>query len=304
MTDGILIGIIGILLLVILYLLYRLWTERRELRAFTKQLHEIREEGQNRLVLVDTFHKDICGLANEINQYTEQEQKSIKQAEEDRQHTRMVVAGISHDFRTPLTSAMGYMQMVRSSEELSGQNEEYLDIAIEKTRYLKELSDEFFALSVIENRREEDKQELSMRKVLENVTLGQYDWIQERKLSFQVQLTEDLCMMRAAEVDLIRLFENLYSNARKYAVNYLAAELRKSEGRIILSMENDTERNARLDTEAIFRPFERMEDTTAKGNGLGLYVAKRIVENYNGDIQAELPEDGVFRLKVILWSGE
>ena len=69
------------------------------------------------------------------------EKELLEKAKEDRQSVKMMVAGISHDFRTPLTAAMGYMQMVRRSPEITEKNGEYLDIAIDKTKYLKDLSD-------------------------------------------------------------------------------------------------------------------------------------------------------------------
>lgn len=289
-----------ILLFAVIVVFVRYIRLKRQLKSFTKQLREIRNEDQNRLISVDSFDKDYVNLANELNLYVHKEQTIIKNVENDRQHMKMLVAGISHDFRTPLTSATGYMQMVRRAEHISGKDAEYLDIAIDKTKHLKELSDEFFALSLLDVRREEDMETLSFKAVLENVTLGQYDWINQRGLDFSADIADESCMVKAVEVDLVRLLENLYSNARKYAVSRLHVALKVTESGLWLCMENDTDGAMGTDIDNIFEPFEHKGEWGTAGSGLGLYVAKRIVEHYGGDIKAVFKEDSVFRMELVL----
>ena len=135
------------IILLIILLAAKIVINEKQLKDFKDQLHEIRTENQNRLISVDTFGSSYTELAKELQQYVEDEKRLIKKAEEDRQSVNMMVAGISHDFRTPLTSATGYLEMAEESGELSEKNSEYINTALRKMRYLKELSDEFFALS-------------------------------------------------------------------------------------------------------------------------------------------------------------
>ena len=110
---------------------------------------------------------------------------------------------------------MGYIQLAEKDEGLSEETEENLKKAYDKTKYLKELSDEFFALSIMENRSEEELSEISFKRLLENITLEQYEWTVKANMKFVADITEDPCMIRAAEVDMTRLLLNLYSNAKK-----------------------------------------------------------------------------------------
>lgn len=285
--------------ILITILVAKIVINEKQLKSFKDQLHEIRTENQNRLISVESFGKGYTELAKELQQYVEDEKKLIEKVEEDRQSVNMMVAGISHDFRTPLTSATGYLQMAEESGELSGKNAEYVDTALRKMRYLRELSDEFFTLSLIESSKRDESEILSLKKHLENVTLDQYEWIEKRGLEFTADIGDDACEINAVEVDILRLLENLYSNARKYAKSRLRVELKKSD-KIILRLSNDTDIIRSEEIENIFKPFHRASSGEAEGSGLGLYVAKRIVEKYGGEIRASMEED-IFTIELI-WS--
>ena len=280
-------------------LVVRLIRRRRQLALFTEQLREIREEKQNRLIRVEQFDKDTVALAKELQAYVEEEQALIGKAEEERQAVKTMVAGISHDFRTPLTAASGYVQMTLQDPGLSEKNRAYLEKAMAKTTYLKELSDEFFALSLVEGKEGEETAMLSLRRMLEEVTLSQYEWIEAAGIDFSADLTEDPCEILASEVDVMRLLENLFSNAKKYAKSRVGIRLSKSaEGSAELLFFNDGEFIAGEDMEAIFRPFYRSASGDTPGSGLGLYVVKRIVEKYHGRISARIDENGNFEIKI------
>lgn len=280
-------------------LVVRLIRRRRQLALFTEQLREIREEKQNRLIRVEQFDAGTVALAKELQAYVEEEQALIGKAEEERQAVKTMVAGISHDFRTPLTAASGYVQMTLQDPGLSEKNRAYLEKAMAKTTYLKELSDEFFALSLVEGKEGEETAMLSLRRMLEEVTLSQYEWIEAAGIDFSADLTEDPCEILASEVDVMRLLENLFSNAKKYAKSRVGIRLSKSaEGSTELLFFNDGEFIAGEDMEAIFRPFYRSASGDTPGSGLGLYVVKRIVEKYHGRINARIDENGNFEIKI------
>lgn len=296
-----LIALCLILFAVSAVLAVKLLRQRRQLRLFMQQLKEIREEKQNRLIRIDQFDKDTVELAKELQAYVEEEQALLKIAGEERQAVQTMVAGISHDFRTPLTAAGGYMQMIEQDKGLSERSREYLEKAIVKTTYLKELSDEFFALSLVESKGKEEAVKLSVKKLLEEVTLSQYEWIEAAGIEFSADITDDSCEIFASEVDVLRMLENLYSNARKYTKSRIHVRLVKTDDKgFELGMSNDSDRLGAADIEDIFKPFHRSSTGDTPGSGLGLYVVKRIVEKYDGSIKAELNKDGDFAIKINL----
>ncbi len=291
--------LVAVLVVVITVLLLRIRIYKNQIRSFTKQMHDMRKKRQDGLINVDTFGKDYIELANELQKYVDEEQKMIEKSEMDRQSVKNMVAGISHDFRTPLTTAMGYIQLVQKDESLSQENVENLGKAYEKTRYLKELSDEFFALSVMENRKKDEMEEISFKKLFENVTLEQYEWTQKTGIKFSAEVTEDPCLITASEVDMTRLLMNLYSNAKKYAKSRISVELKKEGAGFSFIIENDYPEEIEMDVKRVFEPFHREYVGEQGGNGLGLYVTKRIVENYGGIIKADKTSDS-FCIQVTL----
>ncbi|MBQ6094891.1 MAG: HAMP domain-containing histidine kinase [Lachnospiraceae bacterium] len=278
----------------------RLVQRKRQLALFTKQLREIREQKQNRLIRVEHFDGETIALAKELQAFVDEEQLLIKEAEADRQAVKTMVAGISHDFRTPLTAAGGYMQMIAQDQGLNDRSRAYLDKAIAKTTYLKELSDEFFALSLVEGKGSEEAETLSLKRILEEVTLAQYDWIRAAGIEFSADVTEDSCNVLASKVDILRLLENLYSNARKYAKSKISVRLSASEGGgATLVFSNDGDQLAGADLDSIWKPFYRSASGDTPGSGLGLYVVKRIVEKYDGSVAARTSEAGDFEITII-----
>lgn len=277
----------------------RLVQRRRQLALFTRQLREIREQKQDRLIRVEHFDDETVALAKELQGFVDEEQRLIKEAEKDRQAVKTMVAGISHDFRTPLTAAGGYMQMIAQDQGLSERSRSYLDKAIAKTTYLKELSDEFFALSLVEGKGSDAAEKLSLKRMLEETTLAQYEWIRAAGIEFAADITEESCELWASEVDVRRLLENLYSNARKYARSRIFVALSKTEnGSFTLVFSNDGDLLAGADLKSIFQPFYRSASGDVPGSGLGLYVVKRIVEKYGGNIAARVSEAGDFEIRI------
>ena len=301
MRDVVLFIIISVLLVVSAVLAIRLAQQKRQLRLFIQQLREIREERQERLIRVEGFDRESLELAKELQQYVEEEKKLILEAEADRQAVKTMVAGISHDFRTPLTSAMGYLQMIGRDDALSGNSGLYLDKAQAKMSYLRELSDEFFALSMIESSSDEDRVKLSMKRLLEEVALSQHEWIEKAGLDFTADMTEENCDIYASEVDMRRLLENLYSNAHKYAISRMHLSLKPVEDKAFeLSFSNDSALALETDLSDVFAPFHRGASGNTPGSGLGLYVVKRIVEKYNGEISAQINKAGDFEIKIVI----
>ena len=298
--DVISLTVIIILALMVMILIGQIKMNKKQIESFKDQLHEIRTENQNTLISVDSFSREYVELSKELQHYVDDEKRLIEKAEEDRQSVNMMVAGISHDFRTPLTAATGYLQMAQQSGKLPKEEAEYVDTALRKMKYLRELSDEFFTLSLSINRKRMREMRVSLKKILEEVTLGQYEWIEKRGIEFSAGITDDPCEISASEVDIIRLLENIYSNARKYAKSYLHVELdRPQVGKIVLSVSNDTEIIRKEDVDSVFKPFHRASSGEAEGSGLGLYIAKKITEKYGGEITAELDEN-VFSIFVFL----
>ena len=158
----ILLGIICVCLFVILAVLFWKYISlKRNIRRFSQELEKLKDSDYRQPVKVTDFDRDLVELAVKVNEHTDIQRQLGVEYEERQKQLGTVISGISHDFRTPLTASLGYLQMIEKSGELSGKNAEYLGIAVAKNQYLKALSDEFFELTKIENNNDERLRHLS-----------------------------------------------------------------------------------------------------------------------------------------------
>lgn len=286
----------GMLALAVVMLAFRIYQFKKQIKSFAGTIEKRKSTDWNQLVTVDCFDKDILELAEALNEYTDMHKELEKQYERDRRQLKNVIAGISHDFRTPLTAAKGYLQMLEKSTGFVGKEKEYLDIAIDKVAYLKRLSDDFFEISSLEAGQE--KSELSTLNVgnfLSECILQQHGWIEERGIRTDFQLPESDVFLKTNGHDLMRIMENLFSNARKYVKSYIGVKTFFEGDVLVILLENDLEGMEMPDTDRIFEPFYRDSARSNEGSGLGLYVVDRLAKRLGMETEAECTE-GVFRI--------
>ena len=295
---GILTMVVIVLGVMCCILVVRLFQYKGQIKSFTTRIGRHKEQERIQPVEVDMFDKDIVKLAVALNAYTEVQKELTLQLERDREKLKYVIAGISHDFRTPLTAAYGYLQMVKKSGELSERSLEYLDISMEKTLYLKELSDEFFELSSIEaNLSGVELEEVHLEKLVQECILEQYDWIAQKGLEAFFEIPEQSICIQANEHFLKRMLENIFSNMRKYAQGFISVKLEVHEKEVVLIASNDTG-GMEIESKKVFEPFYRGKSRSQEGSGLGLYVVKCLGESMGYEVQAQV-RGKVFEIRVL-----
>lgn len=272
---------------------------KREIRRFSEEMEKLKDPDYKQPVKLTGFDKEITQLAVKINEHTEIQQNLTAEYENATHKLNNIISGISHDFRTPLTASLGYLQMIRKSGGLSETNKEYLDIAIEKNKYLRELSDEFFEISkpkssVVET----ELQKINLSNLLSECILEQYGWIEQKKIIPEIQIQDGIIITSNSHY-IIRIFDNLFSNASKYACSRLAVALKLTEGNLpTLTVSNDAADSAGIDTNKVFEPFYRGNSRSQGGSGLGLYVVKFLSQQLGFQTEAFFDKNGLFSVTV------
>ena len=296
----ILLGAVCVCLLAVLaVVLWKYISMKLNIRHFSRELEKMKDSGYRQPVKVSDFDRDIVELAVKVNEHTDIQRRLGAEYEESKKQLGTVISGISHDFRTPLTASLGYLQMIEKSGELSGKNAEYLAVAMQKNRSLKELSDEFFELTKIENGGEEpDISEVNLSNVLTEALLEQHSWIAQRNISAGIEVADGI-VIRTDRRYLTRILDNLMSNAQKYAADSFSAVLERDGDRIRLRVSNTLEDAEAVDADRVFEPFYRMDARTAGGSGLGLYVVKLLCERLGWNVSASISSD-VFTVEILI----
>lgn len=288
----------GMLLIAFIICLIQLIQFKRQIRSFTETVTKLNRPDYKKPVSVEMFDKDIIKLANALNRQIELRQELSAQYENDRRQIKNVIAGISHDFRTPLTAINGYMQMIGKNGNLSETDMEYLSIAIRKTSYLKSLSDDFFEVSSLEiNDEEIEIAPININNVLSEIILGQYDWIISGGYRVEFYIPDEDIIIYTNEHYLIRIINNLFSNARKYALSFVGLKVSENENHVIITVKNDMENTDNIDSSRIFEPFYHRNQGNSSGSGLGLYVVKCLSDKLGLLAEADC-KDGIFLIKI------
>ena len=296
----ILLGTVCVCLLVILtVLLWKYISLKRNIRHFSQELEKLKGSDYRQPIKVSDFDKDLVELAVKVNEHTDIQRQFGVEYEERQKQLGTVISGISHDFRTPLTASLGYLQMIEKSGELSDKNAEYLGIAMQKNQYLKALSDEFFELTKIENGKEElNLEEVNLSNLLTETVLEQHSWIADKNIATDFEISDGI-IIQADVHCLTRILNNLMSNAQKYTSDSFGVKLKQDGDCVVLCVSNTIADSTSLDVDKVFVPFYRMDARTAGGSGLGLYVVKLLCDRLGWSVGAEL-NDTVFAVTILI----
>lgn len=271
--------------------------QRHELSSVERQLKELRSIDSNSLI--HSVNGTADRLINEINALLAQlHQTKVEYARKNHDLEQMMT-NISHDLRTPLTSAMGYINIVRSSGLSEEEKERELEIIEKRLLRLEELIDSFFEFSkMISGGKQPELEELNLVSVLEESIVHYYDDYCGRNRQIILDCRVNRLKVISNRNLLLRIFDNLISNAYKHGSGDLSVKLTEGE-RISVSFEN-TLISDDIDIDHIFDEFYTTDISRTKGNtGLGLAIAKQFTEILGGSISAQI-SGGRFRVTVKL----
>ena len=275
-------------------LLFLLLLQRREIKSMTEQLREIKTQDTNQLVHIQSGNKACETLIHEINNILKEARAAQIQYREKSYALEQMLTNISHDLRTPLTSAMGYMSIIRSSQLSRDELEQEIEIIEKKLFRLEELIDSFFEFSrILSNDKPPEMEDLNLIAVLEESMAHYYDDFcgQDRKISFAHDSSK--LTIRSNLSMLLRIFDNLIGNGLKHGIGDVSIILTRTDS-VQIRFENalaDTALDP-LDMDRIFDEFYTTDISRTRGStGLGLAIAKQFTQMLGGEISGECKED-------------
>ena len=237
----------------------------------------------NTLIDISSGDRHMRSLANSINRQLRELRNERHRFQQGDTELKNAVTNISHDLRTPLTAIFGYIDLLEKQEK-SAETERYINIIKDRCEMLMQLTEELFRYSVITSTFNSDTPEkLEMNNVLEESIAAHYALISQNNIVPDISITEKKIVCNLNKNALLRIFQNIISNAVKYSDGDLKIEL-KDDGEIIFS--NHAEK---LDEVQVGRLFDRFYtvQTADKSTGLGLSIAKMLTQQMKGSITAD-----------------
>lgn len=261
----------------------------RWLNRISAAVHQVADETGEPVKLprqLAPLQRDLTNLQSTLR---EREQR----AKEEEQRKNDLLVFLAHDLKTPLTSVVGYLNLLMDDPDLSAeQRAKYTGIALDKALRLEDLMLQFFEITR-ENLHGAPTcwREIQLSFLLEQLMDEFMPQFLEKKLTCQADIQSHLLVNGDAD-KLARVFDNVLRNAVHYSAEGGAVELSavQQEDRVVISIRNEGLPIPEQELAKIFEKFYRLDaarSTRTGGAGLGLAIAKEIVESHGGTIRAE-----------------
>lgn len=290
--------IVGIVLFIGFYLLLnrRLIQNMEQITATVQRMADGNLDARCSVASDD----EIGRLADNINRMAEQIKLSLEEERLAERTKNELVTSVSHDLRTPLTSIMGYLGLVeqdRYRDEVELRH--YTNIAYEKAKRLHVMINDLFEYTRMNGGMALNTKPLNIVELAGQLCVHYRHPMEQEELTISMHSGEDQYWIEADPDKLVRVFDNLLTNAMRYAPRGSAMEifLRRRGAWIMISVHNRGEPIPEHDLPYIFDRFYRVEKSRSEhrgGSGLGLAISKTIVELHSGMISAVSNEEGTF----------
>lgn len=275
---------------IIIFLLVKLFLIKKSMKEIKIQLHSILKADTNNILTISSSDDDIKKLADSLNTELKELRKQRLQYEMGNQELKECITNISHDLRTPLTAISGYIDLIKNNKEKNKQVD-YLDIIERKTSDVILLTEQLFNFSkTIDEGIKIDKKTYCINELLEESLANYYIIFKEHCIIPNVHIVERKIYRCVDKNTIIRVFENILSNVIKYSNGEFKVIL-DEKGNI--SFSNKASSLDATTVEKIFNRYYTVENAN-KSTGIGLNIAKQLIELNDGKINAKYIKDTIY----------
>ena len=276
-----------------IFLLLKLFLIKKSIIEIEKNFTKILESDTNNIISISSSDKDIKNLTINLNDNLIELRKQKLKYKNGNQELKKIVTNISHDLRTPLTALKGYIDLI-NKEKLSISQKKNLKIIQKKSDELNELTGQLFEFSKIIDTLEKNinlsKDECCINEILEETLLSFYNIFKEKNIFPTINISNKKLYKKVNKISIVRIFENILSNVSKYSNGDFEVEM-DDNGIITFSNKANS-----LDATSVQKIFDRYfsVENAKESTGIGLSIAKQLVEMNDGEIYAEYSRERLY----------
>lgn len=287
--DYLLYVIIAILCIVIFALLVKIHLLRKSINEITDAFQEKLATETNTLIDVSSRDPYVLKLASDINVQLRLLRKERQQFQQGDIELKEAITNLSHDLRTPLTAINGYLDLL-DREDKSDEVNRYISLIRDRSEALKSLTEELFRYSIVTSVQNISLERIDLVRALEESLVSFYGVFRERNIEPEIRLPEEPVWKTLDKEAISRVFSNIISNAIKYSEGDFSVSMTESG---VITFSNIARK---MDAVSVGRLFDRFYTVETGGNstGLGLSIAKILVNRMNGSIRAEYRDSRLF----------
>lgn len=272
-----------------------LFQRMKQFETIQKALKSIYEGNTN----IELDSDELNGVLKEIGIYIEDIagglSNAIQQSLKNERQKTDLITNVSHDIKTPLTSIINYIDLLKKEEIPNEKIREYLEILESKSQRLKKLTEDLVEASKASSGNIKLKMEkINVNEIIKQVSGEFEDRFKARSLEEIMTLPEESIFIQADGRYLYRVLENLYSNASKYAMENtrIYLDVISKQTSIVIQMKNISKEKLNITTEELMQRFVRGDSSrNTEGSGLGLSIASSLTELQGGKFHIYLDGD-------------
>lgn len=231
-------------------------------------------------------------LAEGIQKIIASSEEAINEVKKAEQLKNELVTSVAHDLRSPLTSIIGYLDLINNDRYCNEvELRHYIQIIHDKTSSLHTLINDIFEYTYMQNQQVKlRKESINIEEMLNQLAVQSRMQLEEAKMEYRLYCTATDPIAVGDGGKLARVFENLIQNAIRYGSKgkYIDVGLSDTEKTVEIEIANYGQAISQLDLPHIFERFYRVEKSRSQftgGSGLGLAIVKSIVDLHNGQIE-------------------
>lgn len=240
---------------------------------------------------INVLSKTLLAKEKESEKLKEKERAALDIERNAERQKNELITNVAHDLRTPLTTIVGYLELIKDDSALSKEDvHKYSGIAYEKSIRLQEMMDDLFEFTKLDNTDIKlNKSMINLSGLIMQMTDEFYPSFKDCNITPIVDLPEENIYVQGDGQLLARVFDNLISNALKYGYHNtdLKIEVSGDEKYATVKVINHGDTIAPEDIPLLFNKFYRTDssrNSKTGGTGLGLAITKNIVDLHHGDI--------------------
>lgn len=296
-----------ILCCLVLVLSFRLWCYRRQTDYLIEELKEMVKANSNYRITIEYPISRMEKLVIALNCALQGYNKELSRLRRENRIYKESITGISHDIRTPLTSAKGYMQILEKNELPEKKRCEYIEIVSKRLQDLSDMLNQLFEYARVEAGEMQFQPEVfPAGNVFAEIVSSFYGDFVKAGCEPVVEISSAPCYIRTDKQAYVRIVENLIKNALVHGTGGCKMTLQQEEKFMVITVSNQTDTIEYKDIPYIFDRFYTTDQSRSrKTTGLGLSIVKRFTEQMGGIVNAGLSEEWfTVNVCIPIWEGE
>ena len=274
---------------------YRIIKTAKGYAQIEDKLKEMYEGNNKNFLNKQDFGKEFHSTVKYINDISNGFDNAIQDRMKSERLKAELITNVSHDIKTPLTSIINYVDLLKKENIQNEKAKEYIEILDNKSQRLKTLTEDLVEASKVSTGN--ISLNLGNINIIELIkqALGEFeDRFQKRGLEIILDNKDDNIIIKADNKYMYRIIENLFSNIAKYALenSRVYIDIKKTQKSVIIAMKNISKDRLNITADELMQRFVRGDKSrSTEGSGLGISIAQNLVELQGGEFRLKLDGD-------------